>query len=130
MRPSSHILVVDDHQVIRDLLQAMLVTEGFEVTTVNTGLEALRVIDVKPVDLAIVEVGVPGPVGALEMVRRARARHPALRALFMSDALPEPVYDDPRKDDFVSKPFYDREFLGCVYEILYRPLGSLRNRIA
>jgi CheY-like chemotaxis protein len=129
MRPQrSHILVVDDHQAVRDLLETMLVTEGFAVTSVENGFEALRVIDCQPIDLAIVEVGVSGSIDGLEIVRQARARRPTLRALFMSDARCQPVCDDPRCDDFVAKPFFDREFLGCVFEILYRPPESLRNR--
>lgn len=113
-----HVLVVDDDAYVREFLEAMLEPEGFKVTAAPNGPAALRVIDDEPVDLAIVDVRMPGPLDGLEMVKQARGRHPQLKALFISGAARGPVYVDAYRDEFVSKPFRGKELLGCVFKIL------------
>jgi len=72
------------------------------------------------VDLAVVDMRLPGGLNGLETVRRARARHPDLKALFISGVDAIPRQHDPDREDFVSKPFSGHELLGCVFELLLR----------
>jgi DNA-binding response OmpR family regulator len=69
------------------------------------------------VDLAVVDIWLPG---GLETVRRAKAKHPGLKVIFISGAEPPPGCYDSDRDDFVTKPFLERELLGCVFEFLLR----------
>jgi DNA-binding response OmpR family regulator len=114
------VLVVDDEKDVRELVETILTDAGFAVASAGDGAVALEIMERQAVDLAVVDMRLPGSLDGLETVRRARARHPALKALFISGAEPPPIRGDPDRDDFVSKPFFGREFLGCVFELLLR----------
>jgi CheY-like chemotaxis protein len=116
----SCILVVDDETEVRELVETILNDAGFAVASASDGAAALQIIETEAVDLAVVDMRLPGGLNGLETVRQARVRHPDLKALFISGVEPIPTRRDPDRDDFVSKPFSDLEFLGCVFELLLR----------
>jgi two-component system, OmpR family, response regulator len=123
------VLVVDDEKDVRQLLETMLSDAGFAVASAGDGAVALEIIERQAVDLAVVDLRLPGTLDGLETVRRARASHPDLKALFISGVEPPPLGGDRDRDDFVSKPFFGWEFLGCVFELLLRntnPRSALR----
>ena len=74
-----------------------------------------------PDDVMVTDVALPDALDGVELVKYARARHPALRSLFISGRR-GPIVDEPERDDFVGKPFRSGELLGCVLELLYRGL--------
>ena len=115
----SCVLVVDDEGV-RELVETLLSDAGFAVASANDGTTALEIFERQAVDLAVVDMRLPGGLNGLETVRRARARHPDLKALFISGVDPIPSRRDPDREDFVSKPFSGHELLGCVFELLLR----------
>ena len=56
--------VVDDHAAFREAASALLSSVGFEVVgTANEGPEAVRELSARPVDLALVDLYLPGPDG-------------------------------------------------------------------
>jgi two-component system OmpR family response regulator len=117
----SHILIVDGEPALRERIGRLLVGAGFTVTAVAAGEDALRVVEREPISLAIVAIPfASGKEGGREIVRRARARRPGLKALFVSPPNRLPERDDPDKDDVLPEPFEERELLGCVFEILFR----------
>jgi CheY-like chemotaxis protein len=99
----------------------MLRREGFSVSTATDGPSALELIKTEDFDLLITDIGLPPPMDGVEIVKRARVCLPGLRSLFISGG-GQCRWDDPDRDNFVSKPFYDREVLGCVWELLSRRL--------
>jgi DNA-binding response OmpR family regulator len=116
----SCVLVVDDDEGVRELVETLLSDAGFAVASANDGTTALEIFERQAVDLAVVDMRLPGGLNGLETVRRARARHPDLKALFISGVDPIPSRRDPDREDFVSKPFSGHELLGCVFELLLR----------
>jgi DNA-binding response OmpR family regulator len=116
----SRVLVVDDDEGVRELVETLLSDAGFAVASANDGTTALEIFERQAVDLAVVDMRLPGGLNGLETVRRARARHPDLKALFISGVDPIPSRRDPDREDFVSKPFSGHELLGCVFELLLR----------
>jgi two-component system, cell cycle sensor histidine kinase and response regulator CckA len=68
----SHILIIDDDKADRESLKQHLATDGFAVTTAESGEEALAIIANKPPDLILVDVMMPGMSG-YEVVRRLKA---------------------------------------------------------
>ncbi len=126
----SRVLVVDDDKDVRELVETILRNAGFAVTSVADGAAALAIIERQAVDLAVVDMRLPGGLNGLETVRRARARQPDLKALFISGVEPMPSRRDPDRDDFVSKPFSGGEFLGCVFELLVRNRDGQQHRFS
>ncbi len=86
-----HILIVDDHAVVRQGYASLLATllEDVSVSEAASGEEALQRVAQGCPDLLILDVGLPG-ISGLETARRLLARHAGLRVLFFSmhDELP------------------------------------------
>ncbi|HXP05644.1 MAG TPA: response regulator [Stellaceae bacterium] len=114
---SPAILVVEDDEDVRDTISEMLRRSGFQVQTAATGLEALAIIDERPFDMLIADIGLPGGINGLEMTQCARVHRPALKCLFISGKR-DPVVVDPELDDFMTKPFQAFELIGCVWKVL------------
>jgi CheY-like chemotaxis protein len=68
------ILIVEDHPDSRAMLAEMLAFEGYEVTAVADGAEALEKARVSPPDVAVVDIGLRGMDGH-DVARRLRAAH-------------------------------------------------------
>jgi len=117
-----HLLVIDDEQEIRILLREWL-SRDFRVDEAPDGQSALALIDGNRYDLLITDLRLRGGMDGVETVRRARQYDPELRSLFISGVM-EPRSENPDYDDFVTKPFNRGQFIGCVWELLYRRRGA------
>jgi DNA-binding response OmpR family regulator len=111
------ILVLDDDENVRETISTLLSDAGFQVETAATEWEAVALIEERPFDMVIADIGLPGGLSGLQMARHVRVRHPRLKCLFISGGA-EPVVCDPALDDFVAKPFRPFELLGCVWKVL------------
>lgn len=80
-----NILVVDDHEIMREGLVRILeeADEGWRAVAAGNGFDALRVLGQQSIQLAIVDLGMPG-MGGLELIKRVRANHPAVAVLVLS----------------------------------------------
>src|SRR3989475_10601775 len=72
------ILLVDDEEQIRKLLESSLQRRGYEVAVATDGIEALRQIRTKMPDLIVTDVNMPNMNG-FELTRRLRADHRTAR---------------------------------------------------
>lgn len=68
------VLVVDDSQIALDVSRFTLTAAGYQVLTVTGGLEALEVMDRNAVDLALIDINMPGMDGytLIEKIRADR----------------------------------------------------------
>jgi len=57
------ILVVDDDEAIRTLLQEELEDEGYKILVATNAREALKIIEAEPLDLVILDIRMPGMDG-------------------------------------------------------------------
>ena len=81
---SMKILIADDHQLVIEAVKAKLVELDAKVSFVAvTTLEALAAIDVVDIDLALIDLGMPGAEGILH-VRQLRERNPAMPIIVLS----------------------------------------------
>jgi len=110
------ILVVDDEAEIREGLELLLVSEGYGVTSVETGEAGLAKLEEEPFDLCLLDVSLPGRNG-LDLLKEIRRRDPRLsvvlitaygsidmaRAAFKSGA-----------QDYITKPWSNDELLAQV----------------
>lgn len=60
---SQHILIIDDDQWFRALLERQLVVAKYRVTHAENGVAAMKQIDVDPPDVIILDMFMPGPDG-------------------------------------------------------------------
>ncbi|HEX7638302.1 MAG TPA: response regulator transcription factor [Burkholderiaceae bacterium] len=79
------ILVVDDHAVVREGLKRMLESTEPDwcVLEAADAASALEVVRAEPLDLAIVDIAMPG-ISGLDLLKRLRTLRPELRVLMLS----------------------------------------------
>ncbi len=65
------ILIVDDEEVLRDVLEVVLRREGFDVVMAASGEEALNLLDGEEVDLVILDIMLPG-ISGIDTLRAIR----------------------------------------------------------
>ncbi|HEX5099315.1 MAG TPA: response regulator [Polyangiaceae bacterium] len=74
------ILVVEDQDSIRRMIEALVQARGYKVTAASSGVKALDVASVEPPDLVLLDLMMPGQFDGFEVCRRLRAE-PATRSI-------------------------------------------------
>jgi two-component system response regulator PhoP len=119
------ILVVEDEQALRDSLVSQLKDAGFNVDAAGDGEEGLYAASEYPIDLAIVDLGLP-KLSGIELIKRARAANRRFPILILTarDAWQDKVEGlQSGADDFLVKPFHFEELLARVQALLRRAGG-------
>ncbi|HEV2285159.1 MAG TPA: response regulator transcription factor [Steroidobacteraceae bacterium] len=119
------VLVVEDEAALREMLKTRLVAAGFTVDEAADGNEGLFSGSEYPLDLAIVDLGLPGLPG-LEVIRRLRAARKTYPILILTarDNWQDKVEGlQAGADDYVAKPFHFEEVLARVQALLRRAGG-------
>ncbi len=121
MTLTPHILVVDDHESIREPLAEYLQKNGFRVSTSANGSEMNRLIKSSAIDLIVLDILMPGESG-LEICRRIRATKdiPIILLTALIDDTDIIVGLEMGADDYVTKPFNPRELLARIKNVLRR----------
>ncbi|HWE62119.1 MAG TPA: response regulator transcription factor [Chloroflexota bacterium] len=119
----TRILVVDDEPAIRRTLRANLVARGYDVTTVETGEQALHYATARMPDLVILDLMLPGLSG-LEVCRSLRSMGtvPILVLSARGEERTKVQALDLGADDYLTKPFGMDELLARVRALLRRPV--------
>jgi two-component system response regulator PhoP len=118
-------LVVEDEEALREALRRDLVAAGFNVDVAADGEEGLFMGTEYPVDVAIIDLGLPRLPG-LELIRRLRAKDRRFPILVLTarDRWQDKVEGlDAGADDYVTKPFQFEEVLARVQALLRRSGG-------
>lgn len=119
--PAPRLLIVEDNELNREVVEAMLEGQGFELHTADSGPRALQMMEAMPFDLALVDCSMPGMDG-YETTRELRRRERAggLRRLPVL-ALTGNVASDARErcdkagmDDYLSKPCPRQRLIATV----------------
>jgi DNA-binding NarL/FixJ family response regulator len=84
-RTGPALLLVDDHTIVREGLRRILEAQGdgWQIIEAGSGFQALECLRRQPIDVAIVDLSMPGMSG-LELIKRIRAEHPQVRLLVLS----------------------------------------------
>jgi DNA-binding NtrC family response regulator len=132
----SRILVVDDEEPMRHMLELVLRRAGFEVLSAASGEVALELVERESVDVVLSDVRMPGLDG-LAFAERLSATHPEITLVMMSafgtvelalEAMQRGAYD------YISKPFKQDEVILTLRKAeerlrLRRENASLRARL-
>ncbi|MDF1726290.1 MAG: response regulator [Sulfitobacter sp.] len=125
----AHLLIVDDDERIRTLLQKFLMRSGFLVTAARDAAHARRILAGLDFDLIVLDVMMPGEDG-LSLTRALRETMQTPILLLTAKGETENRIDglEAGADDYLSKPFEPKELLLRINAILRRvPDTSARD---
>jgi two-component system, OmpR family, response regulator PhoP len=120
------LLLVEDETSLREALAARLRSAGFVVDVAADGEEGLHYALDYPVDVAIVDLGLPRVPG-MDLVARVRAAGKSYPILILTarDRWQDKVAGlQAGADDYVTKPFHTEEIVARVQALLRRAAGS------
>ena len=126
---SLRVLIVDDEEVLRDVLEVVLRREGFDVVLAASGEEALNVLDTEEVDLVILDVMLPG-ISGIDTLRAVRISNPNLPVVVITafssidgaiEAMKHGAFH------YIPKPFKNEEVVLTVNKALEQRRLSREN---
>lgn len=121
MVPDAHLLIVDDDERIRGLLQKFLMRNGFLVSVARDAAQARRILAGLEFDLLVLDVMMPGEDGvALTRALRQRLATPVLLLTARGEAANRIEGLEAGADDYLIKPFEPKELLLRINAILRR----------
>ena len=119
------LLVIEDDDTLRETLAEQLVEGGYAVEQARDGREGLYFALEYPVDLAIIDLGLP-EISGLDIIRQAREQGKAYPILILTarDRWQDKVDGlSAGADDYVVKPFHFEEVNARVHALLRRSGG-------
>jgi CheY-like chemotaxis protein len=122
---AARVLVVEDEEVIRGLVDQVLRAEGYDVVLAADGDEAIALAGRMPVDILLTDLTMPG-IGGHELADRLRERTPGLKVMFMSGFAEGGDFSAsalPPLTAFLEKPFTFTMLSERMRELI-EPVGS------
>jgi len=117
----AHLLVVDDDERIRGLLQKFLIRNGFLVSTARDAAQARRLLAGLDFDMLVLDVMMPGEDGiSLTRALRASLSVPILLLTAKGETANRIEGFEAGADDYLIKPFEPKELLLRINAILRR----------
>jgi DNA-binding response OmpR family regulator len=114
------VLVVDDNEKIVSVLAEYLRADGYTALTAVDGPAAVTAAAENRVDLALVDIMLPG-IDGLELTRRFQAENiPVILVTARTDEVDRLVGLEIGADDYITKPFSPREVVARVKAVLRR----------
>ena len=119
-KPVYHILVVDDEQSMRELLEYLLTKEGYQITCAESGNRAIEFLDENRFDLMICDIRL-GDITGLDVLRASKSRNPETVVIMISAYVTTEMAVEAMNDgayDYVPKPFDNDELKAAVANAL------------
>jgi DNA-binding response OmpR family regulator len=119
-------LVVDDAPEFRELLGSVLRRDGFRVDTAADGDAALAIARASEPDVVVLDIGLPG-IDGVEVCRRLRTFSDAYVVMVTGrrEEVDKLIGLSVGADDYVTKPFSNRELVARIRAMLRRPRGGV-----
>ncbi len=128
---AARVLVVEDEENVRVLLNDAFRNEGHDVTEAATGAEALKRLDAGEFDLMICDLGLPELSGlhVARWVKDHRPELPVIIATGFAEMIAEEDYKKARIDDVISKPYAVADVLRRASTILAKHAAENRETV-
>ncbi|HPK73072.1 MAG TPA: response regulator, partial [Vicinamibacterales bacterium] len=113
MARAGSILVIDDEEVMRDILEALLAPEGYDVRVASGGAEGLDLARSVPFDAALVDVMMPGMDGLTVLDELKKLDEDMAVVMVTAYASVDAAVDAMKRGalDYITKPFKNDEVL-------------------
>jgi two-component system, cell cycle sensor histidine kinase and response regulator CckA len=123
---TGRILVMDDEEMMRNLIEAILLSLGYEVELAQNGEEAVALYQRarklgRPIDGVILDLTVPGGMGGLETIKALLAIDPRVKAMVCSGYSNEPALLNHEEYGFkgaLSKPYRISELQEALSKVI------------
>ncbi len=131
MSASLHIVVIDDHKDIRELLVRYLGEHGYRVSSAESAATFWRQLENSAPDLLVLDIMMPGDDG-LTLCRelRAKSQIPIIFLTAMAEETDRIVGLEMGADDYLTKPFNPRELLARIKAVMRRTRSLPPTRTA
>jgi len=119
--PRPHVLIVDDDETVRHLVDQYLVQNDFRVSGASRGAELMGVLGGQVVDLVLLDLRLGGEDG-MQLLRQLRA-HSQIPVIILTGRAEEAdrvMGLELGADDYLTKPFSPRELLARIRTVLRR----------
>ena len=122
MRRTGSVLVIDDEEIMREILEALLTREGYHVRLASSGAEGLELAKSLPFDAAIVDVMMPGIDGITTLDELKKIDDDLPVVMITAFASVETAISAMKRGafDYITKPFKNDEVLVVVRNALER----------
>lgn len=126
------ILVIEDEDALREMLARRLRDEGFAVDACADGDEGLYYATEYPLDLALVDLGLPRRSGleVLKELRRLERAYPVLILTARDDWQDKVEALELGADDYLTKPFRMEELIARIHALLRRSAGHAAPEVS
>ena len=110
------ILVIDDEEVMREILESLLRDDGYRVKLATTGDDGLAIANSEPIDLAIVDVMLPDQSGIEVLEKLKRSEPETVAVMITAFASVQTAIEAMKRGafDYVTKPFKNDEVKAVV----------------
>src|SRR6187431_100371 len=124
------VLVVDDEEIMREILETLLVREGYDVRVASSGAEGLELARALPFDAAIVDIMMPGLDGIATLDELKRIDEDLNVIIITAFASVESAISAMKAGafDYITKPFKNDEVVVVVRNAMERRRLVSENR--
>ncbi len=116
----AHVLILDDEAIMRESLSAWLQEEGFEVHTEAEGLPAIQYLREHPVDVAVVDIKMPGMDGVTLLKKFHEVHRDLPVVMITAHATVENAIQSMKEGayDYLMKPFPPEKLTNVIRRIV------------
>jgi two-component system cell cycle response regulator CpdR len=112
------IIVVDDGDGVRLLVETLLLDRGYDVITAQNGAEGLDRIQREPrLSLIVTDIRMPG-IDGWQLARRATEIRPDIKVLYITGYPGEQPPDDAPSGPLLRKPWRSHEIYRCIEQLI------------
>jgi len=125
------VLILEDNQTIAKGLEQTLSKQGFVVDVCHSCIDAAHILEIQPIDLLLLDLGLPDRDGLqfLRQVRQQKHRFPVL-IVSARDQLDDRILGlNEGADDYLCKPFEIEEVVARVHALLRRSSERITNEL-
>ena len=129
MKSRARVLVIDDEALMRKLVRAILVKEGYSVATASGPPDALQKLRSTRFDIVISDLRMP-EVDGFSFIAQLNERYPDTCLIVMTGFGDADTADEVRArgaDEYITKPFNEREIQVIVERVCWRRMVARRS---